>query len=183
MRRHPVGFRYASALFETARENGTLEETLADLATVSQVMEQTNLLDEVFRHPKMTDQRKKGILEQGFAGKVSTPVFNLLRLLVDNKREDLFGVIADNFKALTYEAQGIAEADVYSAKALSEEEKEAIARVFAKRTGKTELLIQSHVDPEIIGGLRVRIGDTVYDGTIANQLARIHERMIEGNSR
>lgn len=183
MNKHPLGSRYASALFEIAQEHGTLDQTLEDLETVSQVLEETNLLDEVFRHPKMTGSRKKEILKQAFEGKVSQPVLSLLQLLVDNNRETLFTSIAYTFKVMTYEAQGIGEAVVYSAKPLSEAENAAVAAAFAKRAGKAKLLIDNVVDKDVIGGLRVRIGDTVYDGTVANQLARIHERMIAGNSR
>jgi F-type H+-transporting ATPase subunit delta len=183
MRKHPVGFRYAKALFQTAQEHGTLDQTLEDLETVLQVMENTNLLDEVFRHPRMTETRKKDIIRNAFLPKVSKPVVNLLQLLIDNKRETLFAVIADNFKSLTYEEKGTAEATVYSAKPLGEAEKEAVAAVFARRAGKTKLLIDNIVDKDVIGGLRVRIGDTVYDGTVATQLERIHKRMTEGISR
>ncbi len=183
MMRHPIGVRYATALFELAQEQGTLDTTLEDLDTVAQVTQDTNLLDEVFRHPKMTNIRKKEILDQAFSGKVSQQVINLLKVLVDNQRESLFTAIADNFKALTYEAQGVAEAVVHSAKPLSETEKNAVADVFAKRSGKQKLTIHNVTDKDVIGGLRVRIGDTVYDGTVANQLARIHERMTAGISR
>lgn len=183
MNKHPLGSRYASALFEIAQERGTLDQTLEDLDTVSQVLKETKLLEEVFRHPNMTGSRKKEILKQTFAGKVSQPVLSLMQLLVDNKRESLFNPIMDNFKSLSYEAQGVGEADVFSAKPLSEEEKAAVAAVFAKRSGKAKLLINNVVDKDVIGGLRVRIGDTVYDGTVANQLLRIHDRMVAGNNR
>ncbi|MCE7792473.1 F0F1 ATP synthase subunit delta [Salipaludibacillus sp. CUR1] len=181
MRRHPVGYRYAYALFELAREQGSLVETTNDLEIVSQVFKDTNLLDEVFRHPKMTNEQKKTILKNTFSEKVSPSVMNLLLLMVDNKRLDVLQAVTDNYKQLANEAQGIAEATVYSAKALNGEEQAAVAGVFSKRAGKAKLLIQNIVDEELIGGLKVRIGDTVYDGSVANQLARIQARMIHGN--
>ncbi|CAM3968603.1 F0F1 ATP synthase subunit delta [Alkalicoccus chagannorensis] len=183
MRRHPVGFRYASALFESVQAGGKLDETLDDLNMVSQAVQETNLLDEVFQHPDMTDRRKKEILDQAFQGKVSQITVNLLKVLVDNKRESIFEAVRENFKDLVYEAKGIAEAEVYSAKPLTEQEKAAVSQVFAKRSGRAELLINNQVDKDVIGGLRVRIGDTVYDGTVANHLVRIHERMNQGTSR
>ncbi|WP_280770518.1 F0F1 ATP synthase subunit delta [Salipaludibacillus daqingensis] len=181
MRRHPVGYRYAYAMFELAKEQGTLEATLEDLAVVSQVFEDSNLLDEGFRHPNITDEEKKNILTETFSGKVSTHVLHLLLLLIDNKRIDVLDPIVDNFKGLANEARGIAEATVHSAKALTEQEKSAVATVFAKRAGKAQLIIRNIIDADIIGGLKVRIGDTVYDGSVANQLARIQARMIHGN--
>ncbi|WP_416147760.1 F0F1 ATP synthase subunit delta [Salipaludibacillus sp. HK11] len=181
MRRHPVGYRYAYAMFDLAEQQGTLVETLEDLEVVSQVFEDTNLLDEGFRHPNITDTQKKNILTEAFSEKVSTHVLHLLLLLIENKRIDVLHPIVDNYKQLANQAQGIAEATVQSAKPLSEQEQETIAGVFAIRAGKRKLNITNIVDKEIIGGLKVQIGDTVYDGSVSNQLARIKTRMIHGN--
>lgn len=181
MRRHPIGYRYAYAMFEIAKEQGTLEGTLEELDVVSQVFEDTNLLDEGFRHPKITDKRKKNILNDAFSEKVSTQVMHLLFVLIDNNRINVLNPIVDNFKQLFNEERGIAEATVSSAKALTEKEKNAVADVFSKRAGKAQLIISNIVDADLIGGIRVRIGDTVYDGSVANQLARIQARMIHGN--
>ncbi|MGJ9384727.1 F0F1 ATP synthase subunit delta [Salipaludibacillus neizhouensis] len=181
MRRHPIGYRYAYALFEIARDQETLTETLEELETVSQVLKDTKLFDKVFSNPKMTDDEKKKILTDTFSKHVGTSVLHLLLLIIDKKRESVFQAVADNFKELVYEEKGIAEATVYSAKPLSEQERAAVISVFAKRAGKAKLLIDNVVDEEIIGGLKVHIGDTVYDGSVANQLARIQTRMIHGN--
>ncbi|MCR6112353.1 F0F1 ATP synthase subunit delta [Bacillus sp. A301a_S52] len=181
MRRHPIGYRYASALLELTQEQGILETAIKELDEVSEVFKDTNLLDEVFKHPKMTDDDKKSILRQAFSDKVSAAVLNLLLLLVDNKRLDVFHAIVDNFKQLANEARGVSEATVYTAKPLNDQEQEAIASIFAKRAGKAQLILINEVDADIIGGLKVRIGDTVYDGSVANQLARIQSQMILGN--
>ncbi|MFA9560181.1 F0F1 ATP synthase subunit delta [Evansella sp. AB-rgal1] len=181
MRRHPVGFRYASALFEHAQENYLLDSIEQELSDVSQVFQATNLLDEVFNHPKMTSEEKKKIVRESFSSKVSDVVVNLLLLLIDNRRESVFFSIVEDYKKLANEAKGIAEATVYTAKALSDDEKEAVAQVFSIKTGKQKLLINNIVDKEIIGGLKVRVGDSVYDGTVASQLERIQKRMIYGN--
>jgi F-type H+-transporting ATPase subunit delta len=181
MRKHPVGYRYAYAMFELAKEQGTLVDTLGDLEVVSQVFKDTNLLDEGFRHPNITNEQKKSILTETFSGKVSAHVLHLLMLLIDNKRIDVLDPVVDNYKQLANEVRGIAEATVHSAKPLTKQEEISVADVFAKRAGKAQLTINNIVDEDIIGGLKVRIGDTVYDGSVANQLARIQARMIQGN--
>jgi len=181
MRKHPIGYRYAYAMFELAKEQGTLANILEDLDVVSQVFKDTNLLDEGFRHPNISDDQKKNILKETFSGKISPHVLHLLMLLIDNRRIDVLNPIVDNYKQLANEAQGIAEATVSSAKPLTDHEKIAVANAFSKRAGKAQLIINNIVDTDIIGGLKVRIGDTLYDGTVANQLARIQARMIHGN--
>ncbi|MBU9724379.1 MULTISPECIES: F0F1 ATP synthase subunit delta [Bacillaceae] len=181
MKKHPVGFRYASAMFEYAQEKNLLSEVKQELELVSQVMRETNLLDEVFRHAKMTPEEKKKIVSSSFSGKVSEAVVNLLFILIDKKREDVFLAIVDDYNSLFNEAEGVAEAQVYSAKALTDEEKEAVASVFAAKAGKQKLLIDNIVDKELIGGLKVRVGDRVYDGSVATKLARIQQSMMHGN--
>ncbi|SDZ45745.1 F-type H+-transporting ATPase subunit delta [Evansella caseinilytica] len=181
MRRHPIGFRYASALFEYAQQNNVPALIVQELEAVSQVFKDTNLLDEVFKHPKMTTEEKKRIVTDNFSGHVSQVVINLLQLLIDKKRENALFAIVDDYKALVNEAGGVAEATVYSAKPLSDVEKEAVAHVFAVKSGKRKLLIDNVVDKEIIGGLKVKIGDRVYDGSVANKLERIQQRMVYGN--
>ncbi|MDQ0257196.1 F-type H+-transporting ATPase subunit delta [Evansella vedderi] len=181
MRRHPVGYRYASALFEYAQENNVLDQLSQELEVVSQVLQDTNLLDEVFIHPKITSDEKKRIVTNSFKGKVSEAVLNLLYILIDKKREEVLPSIVRDFKNLSNEAKGIAEATVYSAKKLSDDEKQAIAQVFAAKAGKQQLLIENVVDKDIIGGLKVRIGDRVYDGSVAQKLERLQQRMMYGN--
>ncbi|WP_096185872.1 F0F1 ATP synthase subunit delta [Evansella halocellulosilytica] len=181
MRRHPVGFRYATAMFEHAKENKKLDQTLEELQVVSQVLDDTKLLDEVFKHPKVSNDVKKDIIKEVFTSQVSDAIINLLYILVDRKREEAIFSITDNFKALVNEEQGVAEATVITAKPLNEEEKSAITDVFKNIAGKQKLLIENVIDKDIIGGLKVRIGDRIYDGSVANQLDRIQQRMIFGN--
>jgi F-type H+-transporting ATPase subunit delta len=180
MRKHPVAFRYASAVFEYAQERNVLDQTAEELEVIAKVLEDTNLYEELFRHPKISTEEKKRVLTESFTGKVSESSLNLLLLLADKNRLDIFGDIAGEFKALAYEAKGVAEATVYSAKPLTGDEETAVAEVFTRKSGKQQLLINNVVDKEIIGGLKVRIGDRVYDGSVAKRLERFQQRMIFG---
>ncbi|MDG5787310.1 F0F1 ATP synthase subunit delta [Evansella sp. AB-P1] len=181
MRRHPIGFRYASALFECAQEKNLLDQMEQELEAVLRVFKDTNLLDEVFRHPKITNEEKKKMVTDHFSGHVSPYVLNLLLLLIDKKREDIFPAIVKDFKGLVNDAKGIAEATVFTAKAMSDEQKAAVSQIFSIKTGKQTLLINNIVDKDIIGGLKVRIGDSVYDASVSSQLERLQQRMIYGN--
>ena len=80
--------------------------------------------------------------------------------------------------ALSNEAQGIAEAKVYSTRELTEEERTSISTVFAKNVGKQSLSIQNIVDPSIIGGLRVQIGNRIYDSSLSTKLDRLKRNLI-----
>lgn len=180
MRRHPIGYRYAHALFEIAQREGKLGQFSDELQLVAEAAGKTEKMKKVFHHPKLSADDKKQVFQEAFRESVHPQVLNLLYLLVDNKRENLIAEVADNYRQLANEAQGVAEAVVFSVKPLSENEKMAIAETFAKRAGKKELLIENVVDEGIIGGLKVHIGDTVFDASVANQLNRIQQRMIQG---
>ena len=181
MKSHPVAFRYASAMFEHAQESNTLEKIAQDLDLMSQVMQDTNLYNEVFRHPKFSSDEKKRLVKQSFSADVSESSLNLLLLLIDKNREETFVAVVNEFNHLVNEARGVSEATVYSAKPLTGEEEAAIAQIFSAKAGKLKLFINNVVDKDIIGGLKVRIGDRVYDGSVANQLERLHQRMMYGN--
>src|SRR5690554_7942424 len=100
MRRHPVGFRYAKAMFEYASEKNTLDQTIQELELISQVFEKTGILDEVFNHPKMTNEQKKQIVDNSLSNEISQGTLNLLHILINKNRIAFFPAIVDNLKAL-----------------------------------------------------------------------------------
>ena len=79
---------------------------------------------------------------------------------------------------LSNEAQGVAEAKVYSTRALTEEERANISTAFAKNVGKQSLRIENIVDPSIIGGMRVQIGNRIYDSSLSTKLDRLKRNLI-----
>ncbi|TMW72167.1 F0F1 ATP synthase subunit delta [Alteribacter natronophilus] len=180
MKRDPLAFRYASALYDLANERGQLDAFGEELQLIKDVFEDTNLLDEVFRHPSIANDTKKSLLKESFGEKVSAEVLNLLLLLTDRKRLNIVPALADEFKRMAYEAKGVAEATVYAAKKLTGEELALVADKFARHTKHEKILVDEVTDPDIIGGIKVRVGDLVFDGSIANQLERIHRRMLQG---
>lgn len=102
--------------------------------------------------------------------------------MVERGRGENIIAMIDQFKKLAYEEQGMAVAYVYSVKPLSDEYKEVISKEFAKKVGKNTLLIENIIDEDLIGGLKIRIGDRIYDGSIKGQLDRL-QRQITAPSR
>jgi F-type H+-transporting ATPase subunit delta len=101
---------------------------------------------------------------------------NLLRILVSRQRMHLLPNIVREFEALELEARGIAEADVTVARSVGEAEQEVIARRLSEITGK-QVHVQVHVDPGILGGIVVRIGDQLIDSSVAGRLQRLRQRL------
>ncbi|WP_088104383.1 F0F1 ATP synthase subunit delta [Halalkalibacter urbisdiaboli] len=180
MSNQAVANRYADALFQLAQEKGILEQVNEELQVVKQVVQTTPAFSQFLGHPKVTTEKKRAFVQESFQQSISETSLNALLLLVDRKRIDILVAMIDKFKALAYEAQNVAEATVYSAQPLSEEEKAQLAELFAKKAGKAKLLVKNIVNSDLLGGLKIRIGDRIYDGSVKAQLERLERQLIAG---
>lgn len=172
-----VARRYALALLEIAKEQQLLKVIVEDLRVVKEVIGYTPELKAVLHSSKLTKETKKAVVTQGFTA-VNPYVLNALLLLIDRHREDQIVSVADEFLALANEEMGIAEADVYSTRALSDAEREAVSAVFAAKVGKKSLNIKNFVDSDLLGGLKLRIGNRIYDGSLRGKLDRLERTLL-----
>ncbi|TLS50520.1 F0F1 ATP synthase subunit delta [Paenibacillus antri] len=164
--------RYAKALFALAKEKGSVEETGAQFEAVAAALEGNADIRNFFDHPNIGADAKVRALKQAVGGQVSDYVLNTLMLLVERGRGAAIGEVSSAYRAIADESLGRAQARVTSAFALSAEQQQEIARKFGALTGK-EVAVETVVDPSILGGIRVRIGDTLYDGSLSTKLAEI----------
>lgn len=181
MKQDHVAKRYAVAVFEIAKEINAVDQIKEELQMVAEIFENTNLNETFFKHPKVSQTEKKEFVKTTFHGKISETLLNTLFLLIDKKREGILFELVAEFVKLTNLEQGIAQAMVFTAKPLTDAQQIAFEATFSKASGKGKLTIKNIVDPELIGGFKVRIGDRIYNGSIINQLKRIERRMINGN--
>lgn len=127
--------------------------------------------------PKFSIGRKKQMVAEIFAG--ATPeVLHTVQLLVEKKRVNEVKLIANAYAELAAKAQGTADATVFSTRALSAEESANISTTFAKLVGKQSLNITNEIDPSLLGGIRVQIGNHIYDSSVANKLERLKRELI-----
>ena len=168
--------RYARALFAVA--DPTLRRGIDDeLASISRLFAEQAELQAVLASPSVPPTAKRGIV-QTFVERagVSTTVAKLLTLLAERDRLSLLTDVAAVFHELLLEEQNVLQAEVTTATPLGADEQEGIRARLSAATSK-QVTITPRVDPGIIGGIVARIGSTVYDGSLANQLARIRERL------
>jgi F-type H+-transporting ATPase subunit delta len=178
MRRGTVAAkRYAKALFEVAQAKGQVAETENHLKLVADVLEGNAELRAFLSAPGVPQEAKTGALRTVFGQTVSAEVLNALCLLVERGRQNEIDAVREAFMALSGEALGRIDATVTSAKPLSDEEKDRLAAAFGKILGKT-VRLQANVDPSLLGGLTVRIGDTLYDGSLRSKLARLEKDLL-----
>ncbi|RJS55702.1 F0F1 ATP synthase subunit delta [Bacillus subtilis] len=176
-----VSKRYASALFDIANESAQLNQVEEELTVVKQVFQNEKALNDVLNHPKVPAVKKKELIQNAF-GSLSQSVLNTIFLLIDRHRAAIVPELADEFIKLANEARQIEDATVYSVKPLTEAEILSLSQVFATKAGVASLRIRNEVQTDLIGGIKVRIGNRIFDGSVSGKLQRI-ERQLAGENR
>lgn len=172
-----VAKRYANALFQIANEQNLLEQVEQELVAVRAVFAENKELLSVLNHPKVTKATKKTLVKDSFAN-LSAPVLNTLLILIDRQRQSIIPDMVDFFVEEANNVRGIADAKVYSVRELTNEEKTALSETFAKKVGKKALRIENIIDPSVLGGVKLRIGNRIYDGSVSGKLARVERELL-----
>ncbi|OLN24160.1 F0F1 ATP synthase subunit delta [Domibacillus antri] len=172
--------RYAIALFELAKEQNQVVEIEQELRVVKQVFSENKELQTLLESPKLSIVNKQAFVQSAFA-QASSPVVNTLKLLVQRHRTIEVTFVCDEFIELANEERGTADARVYSVRPLSPVEETAVSAAFSRKVGKQTLNIENIVDPELLGGLKVRIGNRIFDGSLRGKLNRL-EKQLTTNS-
>ena len=161
---------YAKALFDIGIETGSIGQIYDDLHAVYSAL---NGLDEdlrtFFNLPQFRRDAKRRIINMAFEGKVCRPVLGLLHVLVEKRRETLLDNIVEEFDRYRDQHEGRVRARVVTAKKLDDELLRALQAAIEQRTQKSVDLTEV-VDPDVLGGLRVNVGDRVLDGTLRRTL-------------
>ena len=177
MSQSTVAKRYAQALFEVAQNNNVLAEVSADLKELLSVVANNNELFALLNAPKLSVARKKEMVSEIFAS-ANPIVVNAVKVLIEKKRVNDIETVASNFLELAAAAQGSANAIVYSTRALSTEETAEISAAFGKLVGKQSLEITNEIDASLIGGVRVQIGNYIFDNTVASKLEGLKRTLV-----
>jgi len=172
--------RYAKALFDVALgEKIDLEAVEQQLAAFVELQTTHELLGKVLLNPAVPAPRKRAAMVALVKSAGSLPVVGkLLVLLAERDRLVILPDLLAAYRDRLLEYQKIVRAEVTTATRLEPGRSAAIEKSLAKATGKT-VRLSMHVDPNIIGGLVARVGDTVYDASISRQLERIKQRLEE----
>jgi F-type H+-transporting ATPase subunit delta len=172
-----VAQRYARALVDTVLELGSAERLKGELASFAELVNESADLRTYLASPAVARPSKQAVIERLVARLgASRTLRNFLFVLVDNRRTNLLPQIRQAFDELLYARQGIAEAHVRSARELSATEKQDLQRALERLAGKT-VESRYELDPALIAGAVVRIGSTIYDGSVRAQLNRLRTRL------
>ncbi|MCA0985479.1 F0F1 ATP synthase subunit delta [Halobacillus yeomjeoni] len=177
-----VARRYANALFQLGQEKSKLDQLETELRTLSDVFQSNQKLITFLKHPRVTVEQKKQMMNDAFKG-FSAEVINTLHILLDRHREEIIPDMIAEFITLMNDAKGIADAEVYSVRELSDAELQRISETFAPKVGKRSLNLKNVVDPTILGGIRLRVGNRIFDGSVSGKLRRMERNLVSANNR
>jgi F-type H+-transporting ATPase subunit delta len=172
-----VAPRYAAALADVALEQKNTDRVKRDLAAFVDAFYSAADLRTVLESPAVSHEAKQKVVEKlAGAMDMAPAVRNFVHVLVDHRRTEMLREIQQAFYAELNARLGIAEAQVTSAHVLSPQERELLTAALQKRTGKK---IEAHFgeDQSLVGGVVVRVGSTVYDGSVREQLTRLREQL------
>ncbi len=173
--------RYAAALYASASAKKQQREQLKELRIIQKELSEHAQLNQCLVSPAVARPIKKKIIQAVFADKISVRAFNFLFVLIDKGREACLNDIIECFKRQFCEENGIVEVTVESASELDMQLCIFIETHLNKITGK-KIKMQTVVRPELIGGLVVKYGGCLYDGSIKRHLGNIHSLMAPKRS-
>ena len=169
---------YAEALFEAARERDELEGALDDLKDFVAALEESEELSLFFYGGQIPEREKRRAIDALTEG-MTLSARNFLKVLSDNGREEILEEVLLRYEELVKEHLGRVEVEVTTAVELSEEEvsrlKERLGRLLEGR----EVILDTSVDPDILGGAVFRFGGRMVDSSVRGQLLSLREEMLE----
>src|SRR5690625_573324 len=172
-----VAKRYADALFQLATEKNKIDTFLTELDVVKDVFANDAEVMNFLSHPRLKMNEKMNIIDKAFA-KCDQDVKNVVKLLVERQRINAMTLVVEEFIQRYNDANDIAHAIVYSVRELTEDEKAQIEASLKKQLNKQSITIENVIQPSLLGGLRIRVGNTIFDGSISGKLNRMKQSMV-----
>lgn len=161
--------RYAKSLMALAVEKNLLEQAYTDMKLIDDTCDQARDLQMLLKSPVVKADKKQAIMHAVFKGKLSPITEQFVELIIRHRRENILHEISDSFVKQYQAHKNIAVAEIVTAVPLKPEARNTIIAKLKKETGR-EVVVKEVVDPSLIGGLLIRMGDRQFDGSISRKL-------------
>ena len=175
-----ISRRYSIALYEEAKSKGEVDKIADDTDMVLKTIADSRDLELFFKSPIIDKVKKTAIIKELFGGKVEQTMLNFMLLLVERRRGDLIVEILNDFLELKNEKEGIVTVYVTSAVELTDDEKKQVKEKIDSYT-KLKIKPSFAVEPDMIGGFKVKIKDVILDASIRHQLEILRKRFKQGD--
>lgn len=174
-----VAQTYGEALYEIAMEKNISGNMLQEVEAMSEILKQNPDFDRMMLHPKISKTEKQKIMKEVFEGKVTPEIMGFLQLILNKERyvdlKDIFAYFINKVK----EVEKIGVVYVTTAVELSEERKKVIEQKLLDTTGYRKMEMNYTVEPDIIGGMVIRIKDRVVDSSIRTKLTEMRKELLQ----
>lgn len=177
MREPTIARNYAETLLELASRAKDLRGWGDMINQLASSLESDRRLSVFLESPRVSAQKKNEVISKAYEGQLPRNFIRFLQALVRNRRQMLIPVIAHAYNDLVDEVEGRVHASVTVAREPSDEERAVVVKQLSKTIGR-EVVPHFHVNPRILGGLVVRVGDTVLDGSVQRRLAILRGKML-----
>ncbi|MBS1990862.1 MAG: ATP synthase F1 subunit delta [Cyanobacteria bacterium SZAS LIN-3] len=172
-----IASKYAEAVLDLAGNLKSEDRVLDEIKLVSDVIASDREMTIIINHPAIDSAEKKRFLSGLFEGKISELTANLIGLLADKRRLDLIPFIETGYRELLNKRKNIVSASLVCAERLADTQVANIKAQLAEHLGKT-LELEVRVDPSLIGGVVLKMGDQVIDGSLNGQLKALEKQLL-----
>lgn len=180
MSRAIVARNYAQTLLSLAERHGgdtAVDEYGEAIDDVASLLREEPLVREFLETPKVGAEAKKSALEASFKGRVPEMLMRFLLVVVEKRRQALLEEIATQYHILVDEARGRMRAQVRLAREANADLKNEIVASLEKRFGK-KIIAEYEVDPDLVGGIVIEVGDEILDGSLGRRVAGLRRRLL-----
>ena len=173
-----VPSKFAQALADVAAELKQEDQVLEELSGFSGLLESNKELMEALTHPAIPFSAKRNIVQE-LAQEIplTKTVVNFILVLMERARLPQFQEVLEAYESILDELHGILRADVFTCEQVDKTVDQRVQKTVSTLTGK-KVKINYHVDESLIGGLKIQIGSTIYDGSIGTQLEEFRRRLV-----
>lgn len=172
--------RYATAIYELAQESQSVDAVGSDLKAIAAALDGDESLRNFFVSPVVDRNDKERALTAAFQSRVNVVALHALLLLVRKRREAILAAVASEYAKIVLQARGVEAMTVTTARPLPEAELRALVERLERTYGRTFDVRVKH-DPNLIGGVRVAMGDRLIDGTVAGRLEELSRTLFATN--
>lgn len=170
--------RYAEAAFELALRDDALDAWRDDLALAAELIGDPRVAD-IVGSPARPITERRALVDRLLEGRVRPAARNLVRLLTERGRVELLPAVSNEYRRLLNRHRGIVPAIVTSAAPLTKDETDAVRERVQQMSGAA-VELTTQVDPSLIGGLTIRIGDRLLDASVRGRLERLRDQLVAG---
>lgn len=174
-----VARRYARALYEEAQRDSVTDAVDEDVDLISETLENSRELKNFFQSPVVSREKKDAVVRQLFESRMQPLTMRFLQMLIEKQRETVFSEIVAAYREMRDRQLGIVRAQAQVAVPLTDEDRMHLVEALERMTGQT-VTLQVEERKELMGGVVVRVGDTVYDGSVRHHLDQLREQMETG---